>query len=179
MLEGSQLGPAVRAKRTNIESGHYPPTFKLRHAGKDLRLVVEAAAAVDRDLTVSAAARACWTWPSNAGRPTWIIRRWWQQSLERSQSPSSRQLLSALTGQGVQVNKAIVGRNAFAHEAGIHQDGILKESAHLRDHGGRDVGVRGRRWCSGSTRAGTRCTSVLSDLGLSVHASAWSRCIER
>jgi 2-isopropylmalate synthase len=27
----------------------------------------------------------------------------------------------------VQVNKAIVGRNAFAHEAGIHQDGILKD----------------------------------------------------
>jgi len=57
MLEGSQLGPVVRAKRANIESGHYPPTFKLRHAAKDLRLVIEAAAAVGRDLTVSAAAR--------------------------------------------------------------------------------------------------------------------------
>ena len=40
--------------------------------------------------------------------------------------PSS-QLLSALTGEGVQANKAIVGRNAFAHEAGIHQDGMLKD----------------------------------------------------
>jgi 2-isopropylmalate synthase len=39
--------------------------------------------------------------------------------------PSS-QLLSRLTGVAVQRNKAIVGRNAFAHEAGIHQDGILK-----------------------------------------------------
>jgi len=58
MLEGSQLGPVVRAKRTNIESGHYPPNFKLRHAAKDLRLVIEAAAAVDRDLKVSTAARA-------------------------------------------------------------------------------------------------------------------------
>jgi len=58
MLEGSQLAPAVRAKRANIESGHYPPNFKLRHAAKDLRLVIEAAAAVDRDLKVSAAARA-------------------------------------------------------------------------------------------------------------------------
>src|SRR6266699_2761971 len=46
MLEGSQLSPAVRAKRANIESGHYPPSFKLRHAAKDLRLVIEAAAAV-------------------------------------------------------------------------------------------------------------------------------------
>jgi 2-isopropylmalate synthase len=40
--------------------------------------------------------------------------------------PSS-QLLTSLTGEGVQANKAIVGRNAFAHEAGIHQDGILKD----------------------------------------------------
>ena len=39
--------------------------------------------------------------------------------------PSS-QMLSEVTGVGVQPNKAIVGRNAFAHEAGIHQDGVLK-----------------------------------------------------
>src|SRR2546422_1498870 len=56
MLEDSQLAPAVRAKRANIESGHYPPNFKLRHAAQDLRLVVEA---IDRDLKVTAAAR---TW---------------------------------------------------------------------------------------------------------------------
>ncbi len=36
------------------------------------------------------------------------------------------QLLCEITGMNVQVNKAIVGRNAFAHEAGIHQDGVLK-----------------------------------------------------
>jgi 2-isopropylmalate synthase len=40
--------------------------------------------------------------------------------------PTSR-LLSNITGLQVQRNKAIVGRNAFAHEAGIHQDGMLKE----------------------------------------------------
>ncbi len=40
--------------------------------------------------------------------------------------PASR-LVSAVTGLQVQRNKAIVGRNAFAHEAGIHQDGMLKE----------------------------------------------------
>jgi len=39
--------------------------------------------------------------------------------------PSSR-LLSSITGVSVQPNKAIVGDNAFAHEAGIHQDGVLK-----------------------------------------------------
>ncbi len=36
------------------------------------------------------------------------------------------QLLSEITGVPVQPNKAIIGRNAFAHEAGIHQDGVLK-----------------------------------------------------
>ncbi len=55
MLEGSPVGPAVRAKRANTESGHYPPNFKLRHAAKDLRLAIEA---VDRDLKVTKAARA-------------------------------------------------------------------------------------------------------------------------
>jgi len=37
------------------------------------------------------------------------------------------QLLSTLTQEPVQANKAVVGRNAFAHEAGIHQDGVLKD----------------------------------------------------
>jgi 2-isopropylmalate synthase len=38
------------------------------------------------------------------------------------------QLLASLTDEAVQSNKAIVGRNAFAHEAGIHQDGVLKDT---------------------------------------------------
>jgi 2-isopropylmalate synthase len=38
----------------------------------------------------------------------------------------SSRLLSSITGVSVQPNKAIVGENAFAHEAGIHQDGVLK-----------------------------------------------------
>ncbi len=38
------------------------------------------------------------------------------------------QLLAKVTEEPVQANKAIVGRNAFAHEAGIHQDGVLKDS---------------------------------------------------
>ena len=42
--------------------------------------------------------------------------------------PASR-LLTNLTGLMVQSNKAIVGRNAFAHEAGIHQDGVIKEKS--------------------------------------------------
>jgi 2-isopropylmalate synthase len=40
---------------------------------------------------------------------------------------NASQLLSQITSEPVQSNKAIVGRNAFAHEAGIHQDGVLKD----------------------------------------------------
>jgi 2-isopropylmalate synthase len=43
-----------------------------------------------------------------------------------AQLVSASQLISRITGLPVQPNKAIVGRNAFAHEAGIHQDGMLK-----------------------------------------------------
>ncbi len=46
--------------------------------------------------------------------------------IDASQITRASRLLSNLTGIPVQVNKAIVGANAFAHEAGIHQDGLLK-----------------------------------------------------
>jgi 2-isopropylmalate synthase len=51
------------------------------------------------------------------------------------------QRLADLTGQGVQPNKAIVGRNAFAHEAGIHQDGVLKDRRTYEIMRPQDVGV--------------------------------------
>ena len=50
-------------------------------------------------------------------------------------------MLTQLTGQGVQVNKAIVGRNAFAHEAGIHQDGMLKDRRTYEIMRAEDVGA--------------------------------------
>jgi 2-isopropylmalate synthase len=54
---------------------------------------------------------------------------------------ATSQLLTALTGEGVQANKAIVGRNAFAHEAGIHQDGMLKDRRTYEIMRPEDVGV--------------------------------------
>jgi 3-hydroxyisobutyrate dehydrogenase len=50
VLTDSQIGPVVRAKRANIESGDFAPSFKLRHAAKDLKLVTEAAVARRREL---------------------------------------------------------------------------------------------------------------------------------
>jgi 2-isopropylmalate synthase len=51
------------------------------------------------------------------------------------------QLLTEITGERVQANKAIVGRNAFAHEAGIHQDGMLKDRRTYEIIRPEDVGV--------------------------------------
>ena len=50
-------------------------------------------------------------------------------------------LLSELTAEPVQANKAIVGRNAFAHEAGIHQDGVIKDRRTYEIMKPEDVGV--------------------------------------
>jgi 2-isopropylmalate synthase len=75
--------------------------------------------------------------------------------------PSS-QLLTALTGEAVQANKAIVGRNAFAHEAGIHQDGMLKDRR-------TKSACRRRRSCSASTPDATP-----SSAGANRSASSWN-----
>ena len=54
---------------------------------------------------------------------------------------STSELLSSIITFGPQPNKAIVGRNAFAHEAGIHQDGYLKEKSTYEIIDPKSVGV--------------------------------------
>ncbi len=79
--------------------------------------------------------------------------------------PTSR-LVSMLTGLVVQPNKAIVGDNAFAHEAGIHQDGMLKERTTYEIMNPTDVGWEGTRLVLGkhSGRAGFR--NALDEMGI-------------
>lgn len=79
--------------------------------------------------------------------------------------PTSR-LVSTLTGVPVQPNKAIVGANAFAHEAGIHQDGMLKERTTYEIMNPTDVGWEGTKLVLGkhSGRAGFRNT--LQEIGI-------------
>src|SRR5262245_49220698 len=62
-------------------------------------------------------------------------------NIETRQIYPTSEMLSQLTGQGVQVNKAVVGRNAFAHEAGIHQDGMLKDRRTYEIMRAEDVGA--------------------------------------
>jgi len=62
-------------------------------------------------------------------------------NIDTKQIFPSSEMLTRLTGQPVQVNKAIVGRNAFAHEAGIHQDGVLKDRRTYEILRAEDVGA--------------------------------------
>ena len=64
-------------------------------------------------------------------------------AIQTEQLFPTSQLLSELTGVVVQPNKAIVGRNAFAHEAGIHQDGMIKNALTYEIMTPRSVGVTG------------------------------------
>ena len=56
VLAETPIGPIVTAKRANVETGQYPPSFKLRHAAKDMRLIGAAAEAAGIDLGVARAA---------------------------------------------------------------------------------------------------------------------------
>jgi 2-isopropylmalate synthase len=91
----------------------------------------------------------------------------WTRVEKQRLVPTSR-LVSSLTGVSVQVNKAIVGANAFAHEAGIHQDGMLKNRTTYEIMVPEDVGWEGTKLVLGkhSGRAGFR--NSLTDLGLKV-----------
>jgi 2-isopropylmalate synthase len=62
--------------------------------------------------------------------------------VEASELAAASRLVAELTGTSVPPNKAVVGANAFAHEAGIHQDGMLKDERTYQIIDPRDVGGR-------------------------------------
>jgi 2-isopropylmalate synthase len=75
------------------------------------------------------------------------------------------QILSSIISFGPQPNKAIVGRNAFAHEAGIHQDGFLKERTTYEIMEPRSVGVPESRLVLGKHSGRHALKNRLDDLG--------------
>jgi 2-isopropylmalate synthase len=77
----------------------------------------------------------------------------------------SRRRVATVSGFNVQPNKAIVGKNAFAHESGIHQDGMLKSAETFEIMRPEDVGWPGRRCRWASIRAAPRLRAKLKDLG--------------
>ena len=80
--------------------------------------------------------------------------------------PISR-LVSSITGFPVQPNKAIVGANAFAHESGIHQDGILKMRETYEIMKAEDVGWSTNKLSLGKLSGRAALAARLGDLGIS------------
>lgn len=79
---------------------------------------------------------------------------------------SASRLVSGITGFVVQPNKAIVGANAFAHESGIHQDGVLKNRETYEIMRAEDVGWNTNRMVLGKHSGRNAFRSRLQDLGI-------------
>lgn len=79
--------------------------------------------------------------------------------------PASR-LVSSITGFPVQPNKAIVGANAFAHESGIHQDGVLKSRETYEIMRAEDVGWSANRMVLGKHSGRNAFRTRLAELGI-------------
>ncbi len=74
-------------------------------------------------------------------------------------------LVSRLTGYAVQPNKAIIGRNAFAHESGIHQDGVLKERTTYEIMDATTIGLDANSIVLGKHSGRHALQQALSELG--------------
>lgn len=83
--------------------------------------------------------------------------------------PSSR-LVSTITGYVVQPNKAIVGANAFAHESGIHQDGILKHRETYEIMRAEDVGWKTNKLTLGKLSGRAAFRARLDELGIGIES---------
>jgi 2-isopropylmalate synthase len=81
-------------------------------------------------------------------------------------------LVSRLTGYPVQYNKAVVGRNAFAHESGIHQHGVLSERSTYEIIEASTVGQQGSQIVLGKHSGRHAFADTLAKMGLTVHGEA-------
>jgi 2-isopropylmalate synthase len=88
-------------------------------------------------------------------------------------------MVSRLTGYPVQPNKAIVGRNAFAHESGIHQDGVLKERTTFEIMDATTVGLEGNDLVLGKHSGRHALKSALQELGFQVDGQALNTAFKR
>jgi 2-isopropylmalate synthase len=88
-------------------------------------------------------------------------------------------LVSRLTGYPVQPNKAVVGRNAFAHESGIHQDGVLKERTTYEIMDARTVGLESNAIVLGKHSGRHALAQALEELGFPVSGQALNQAFKR
>jgi len=86
--------------------------------------------------------------------------------IDTTQIVAASKLVSAITGFPVQPNKAIVGANAFAHESGIHQDGVLKHRETYEIMRAEDVGWNANKLSLGKLSGRNAFKSRLAELGI-------------
>jgi 2-isopropylmalate synthase len=88
-------------------------------------------------------------------------------------------MVSRLTGYAVQPNKAVVGRNAFAHESGIHQDGVLKERSTYEIMDATEVGLESNSIVLGKHSGRHALRDALEQLGFRVEGNALNQAFSR
>jgi 2-isopropylmalate synthase len=88
-------------------------------------------------------------------------------------------MVSRFTGYGVPPNKAVVGRNAFAHESGIHQDGVLKERSTYEIMDATEVGLDSNSIVLGKHSGRHALKDALSELGFKVEGNALNQAFDR
>ena len=81
---------------------------------------------------------------------------------------TASRLVATVSGFPVQFNKAIVGKNAFAHESGIHQDGMLKHSGSFEIMSPEDIGLNDSNLVMGKHSGRAALRKKLEDLGYSI-----------
>ena len=100
------------------------------------------------------------------------------EAVTREIARTSR-MVSRLTGYSVQPNKAIVGRNAFAHESGIHQDGVLKERTTYEIMDATTVGLDANSLVLGKHSGRHALAEALSELGFELTGQALNTAFKR
>ncbi len=93
-------------------------------------------------------------------------------ALDATEIVSASRLVSNITGFSVQPNKAIVGANAFAHEAGIHQDGVIKNRETYEIMRAEDVGWTANRMVLGKHSGRNALKQHLQALGYEIESEA-------
>ncbi len=88
-------------------------------------------------------------------------------------------LIQNITGSMVQANKAIVGANAFAHEAGIHQDGMLKAKCTYEIMDAESIGLSDGKLVLGKHSGRHAFSQRLKELGFELNAEAINKAFER
>lgn len=93
-----------------------------------------------------------------------------ETGIDTTQIVPSSKLVSTVTGYPVQPNKAIVGANAFAHESGIHQDGVLKHRETYEIMSAESVGWAANRLSLGKLSGRNAFKTKLADLGIQLES---------